>query len=266
VKKITLPRLELCGALLLAQLIQKTVPALNLKIDRTLLWTDSTIVLSRLATSASKWETFVANRVSQIQELTAGCEWRHVASASNPADLISQGTNPETLKNCRLWWVGPEWLSQHQEQWLNTPVLRHAEPLPEQREVAAVKVMVQCSSAEFITRVSTLSRLQRVAAYCLRFSHNAKNPSLRRTGYLTSTELRNALHACIKIAPQEISAQEISDLSKKGQVSLKSHLLPLHPFLDKEGYLRVGGRLQHSHLPYDSKHQLILPLRIILQN
>jgi len=44
VKKITLRRLELCGALLLAQLTQKTVPALNLKIDRTLLRTDSTIV------------------------------------------------------------------------------------------------------------------------------------------------------------------------------------------------------------------------------
>jgi len=163
------------------------------------------------------------------------------------------------LKNCRLWWLGPEWLSQHQEQWLNTSLLRHPEKLPEQQEDTTVKVMIQCSPAEFITRFSTLSRLQTVAAYCLRFSHNAKNPSLRRTGYLTGTELRDALHACIKIAQQQIYAQEISDLSKKGQVSAKSQLQPLHPFLDKEGYLRVGGRWQHSHLPYDSKHQLILP-------
>jgi len=49
VKKVTLPKLELCGALRLAQLVQKTVPALNLKIDRILLRTDSTIVLSWLA-------------------------------------------------------------------------------------------------------------------------------------------------------------------------------------------------------------------------
>jgi len=53
--------------------------------------------------------------------------------------------------------------------------------------------------------------------------------------------------------------QKTKEKKKKGQVSLKSQLLPLYPFLDKEGYLQVGGRLQHSHLPYDSKHQLILP-------
>ena len=40
---------------------------------------------------------------------------------------------------------------------------------------------------------------------------------------------------------------------------IRLELQPLHPFLDNEGYLRVGGRLQRSHLPYDSKHQLILP-------
>jgi len=37
-----------------------------------------------------------------------GYEWRHIASASNPADLISWDTNPETLKNFMLWWQGPK--------------------------------------------------------------------------------------------------------------------------------------------------------------
>ena len=32
----------------------------------------------------------------------------------------------------------------------------------------------------------------------------------------------------------------------------------MHQLIDKEAYLRVGGSLQHSRLPYDSKHQLIL--------
>jgi hypothetical protein len=39
----------------------------------------------------------------------------------------------------------------------------------------------------------------------------------------------------------------------------RTNLQPLHPFLDKKVYLRVDGRLQHSHLPYDPIHQLILP-------
>jgi len=78
-------------------------------------------------------------------------------------------------------------------------------------------MVFKSSPAEFITKFSALSRLHRISACCMRFSHNARNPSLRRTGYLTSTELRDALHTCIKIA-QQICVQEISDLCKKGQV------------------------------------------------
>jgi hypothetical protein len=55
-------------------------------------------------------------------------------------------------------------------------LLKYPKPLLEQREVTAVKVMIQCSPPEIITRFSTLLRMQRVAAYCLRFSHSAKKP------------------------------------------------------------------------------------------
>jgi hypothetical protein len=43
------------------------------------------------------------------------------------------------------------------------------------------------------------------------------------------------------------------------QVSSNSQWQLLHLFLDKEDYLWVGGRLQHAHLPQDSRHKLIFP-------
>ncbi|GFU68160.1 DUF5641 domain-containing protein [Trichonephila clavipes] len=39
----------------------------------------------------------------------------------------------------------------------------------------------------------------------------------------------------------------------------KVHYVPLHPFIDEHGLVRVGGRLQNSQLPFNSKHPIILP-------
>ena len=36
-------------------------------------------------------------------------------------------------------------------------------------------------------------------------------------------------------------------------------LKTLHSFIDKGGFLRVGGCLQQSMLPYQKMHQMILP-------
>ncbi|GFX12791.1 hypothetical protein TNCV_3437651 [Trichonephila clavipes] len=63
----------------------------------------------------------------------------------------------------------------------------------------------------------------------------------------------------------ESSCDEASDeeeiRSIKKQISLppKSPLRSLHPFIDEHGLVRVGGRLQNSQLPFNSKHPIILP-------
>ena len=54
-------------------------------------------------------------------------------------------------------------------------------------------------------------------------------------------------------------AQELQDLKTHQEVSSKSSIKSLYPFVADEGLLRVGGRLQHSSLPYGTVHQLILP-------
>jgi hypothetical protein len=96
-----------------------------------------------------------------------------------------------------------------------TQLIKLPEPALE-CEIALVKVMIQCLPAEFITTFITLSRLERTAAYCLRFTHSTRNPFSRKTSCLTSTELRDAMHTCLKVAQQEIHSQEVDDLCKKG--------------------------------------------------
>ncbi|GFS94181.1 integrase catalytic domain-containing protein [Trichonephila clavipes] len=72
IRVISIPRLELCACVLLAQLVKKIRSTLRLNISDIVLHTDSTIALSWLNTPSKRLKTFVANRVAKVQELTEG--------------------------------------------------------------------------------------------------------------------------------------------------------------------------------------------------
>ncbi|XP_035232408.1 uncharacterized protein LOC118204190, partial [Stegodyphus dumicola] len=95
IKRVTIPRLELCAAVLLARLLKvRVISALEISVNNVYLWSDSMIVLSWIQKEPYQLKTFVANRVATIQELTNGHQWRHVSSKENPSDLISRGLDP----------------------------------------------------------------------------------------------------------------------------------------------------------------------------
>uniref|UniRef100_A0A1I7XBY3 DUF1758 domain-containing protein n=1 Tax=Heterorhabditis bacteriophora TaxID=37862 RepID=A0A1I7XBY3_HETBA len=50
--------------------------------------------------------------------------FRHIPSQDNPADIISRGSTPSELNNYNLWWEGPPWLKQVEEQWPNNISIR----------------------------------------------------------------------------------------------------------------------------------------------
>ncbi|XP_036337045.1 uncharacterized protein LOC118747130 [Rhagoletis pomonella] len=97
VKTVSLPRLELCGAVLLSETLEAVVENLSLVHMKINLWTDSTIVLAWIRKPPCSWSTFVAHRITRIVDKVGTDNWRHVDSASNPADLASRGLSASEL-------------------------------------------------------------------------------------------------------------------------------------------------------------------------
>ncbi|XP_055924458.1 uncharacterized protein LOC129956555 [Argiope bruennichi] len=112
-KPLSLPRLELMGALLAARLAKEVSRVLSEKIPATNhFWTDSTIALSWIQGSSSRWKVFVANRVKEIQSLTNKDTWHHCPGKDNPSDLLTRGISADSLLNCEKWWKGPSFLHE----------------------------------------------------------------------------------------------------------------------------------------------------------
>ena len=60
-------------------------------------WTDSTVVLSWLSGTASRFKVFAGNRVSNISDHIPPNCWHHMAGTDNPADSASRGMFPSEL-------------------------------------------------------------------------------------------------------------------------------------------------------------------------
>ncbi|XP_055633586.1 uncharacterized protein LOC129773936 [Toxorhynchites rutilus septentrionalis] len=261
-KKVSLPRLELSAALLLSHLYHKVNSAIGLN-TRAFFWSDSTITLHWINSVPSRWKTFVANRVSEVQHLTTNGVWAHVSGMDNPADIISRGMEANQLEESSIWWTGPSWLKQSSRFW--PPIIQSDPPelTVETLEERPVSLPVRVHEPNELFRLRpSFSSLVRLTAMLGRFIHNSKpeNRSNRKFGFLRTSELEQALSILVKLAQYEVFFNEIDTVSSAGQVNSKSALKNLCPIL-KDGILRVGGRLRNATLSEDRKHPMILPAR-----
>lgn len=95
----SIPRLELCTAVLLLRLVAYVRGILRLApTSQYYLWSDSTYTLNRIHGHPLRWKTYITNRVSEIQTTLPEAVWHHIPGVDNPADCASRGLSPERLE------------------------------------------------------------------------------------------------------------------------------------------------------------------------
>ncbi|XP_029164538.1 uncharacterized protein LOC114935803 [Nylanderia fulva] len=258
VKQVSLPRLELCAAALLTTLMLHVRATLGLTTTPVHLWSDSRVTLHWIRGHSTRWKTFVANRVSQIQTLLPDAQWRHVAGRENPADCASRGVTPAELINHELWWTGPTWLSGDETAWPGSNIDVPEDDLPEQRATGLVIKAPVSAEPDLLLRFPTLHRLLRVTAWCRRWLNKARRDAIPGR-LLHPDELDVALFRWLRVVQALHFPTDVAAASAGRTSPPRSHLAMLSPVLDDQGVLRVGGRLKHAQLPLDEKHPMIIP-------
>lgn len=271
VNPVSIPRLELCAAVLLARTLRKVIEDLSLADTPLYAWSDSAVTLHWLQKHPSTWQTFVANRVAEILVLVPKATWRHVPTKDNPADCASRGMLPLEAIEHALWWNGPPWLKRHSTSWPSTRA--HASHLAdlEERKPTNVHIVQTLENPEWDlpASISSWPRLLRVTAYCLRFSararsHRQSNERAQRelsSGpvNLKACEVRSASEFWVKHIQKIHFEPELAALQQGRSVASNSRIRRLNPFPDGQGMLRVGGRLANAPIAYDEQHPIILP-------
>ncbi len=253
----TIPRLELCGALLLAKLLSQTAKDLHINSIQIFAWCDSTAVLGWLNMSPTRLKVYVANRVMELVKLIPPEQWRYVATQLNPADIASRGLSPKQLLASTLWWQGPEWLALSPEHWPKRPDINGSRELPELRSTVLL-IKSPLPEMDLWKRYSSLQPLVITTAWCHRFILNCHGTQIVKEIRLTSSELETARLLLFKLSQQLTYPDELLQLSQGKPISSQSSIMSLSPLIGSDGLLRVGGRLTHSLLSRSIKHPIII--------
>ena len=236
---------------------------LDLPIERIQYWTDSTLVLQYIGNKTKRMKVFVANRVTDVREVSSPSSWRRVPGEENPADILSRGvTDPVTLSSTN-WFTSASFLSKDEELWPNDEVgdLDGEDPEIRQKSVLFAMCVIDEPTGIDLNRFSNWLRLKRVVAWIYRFGSNCTTPKKTRKmdKALSLEELTTAEAHIVKEVQQEAFQDELRIIKGGKAVPHTNKLSPLCPFLDETGTLRVGGRLKNVNIPHHMKHPPILP-------
>ena len=274
----SIPRKELVAAVCATDLMKRVQKAFSQIPSQTVYWSDSTSVIGWVRNDSLVLSPFVANRVSRIVARIEGSDMRYVPSGMNPSDHLSRGLDANEDANWAKYLDGPTWLKLPESEWPQMPSKIDVDQSETRNSVVGLSVGCSLTSPSnrnndvmehligrnysfdmLVRRVRIL--LSMVDIWRKRRMDKLIDSELKQA---KSSESRQAAVSYIYKWTQEKHFQDEVSWLKRGTLNgpywrlmKRSRLRALSPFLDANGIIRVGGRINGF---VDFPNPIILPL------
>ncbi|XP_047671761.1 uncharacterized protein LOC125145112 [Tachysurus fulvidraco] len=267
----TIPRLELCAAVLAVEMADLIKDELDLELNDIKFFTDSKVVLGYIYNESKRFYVYVHNRVQRIHQSSKPEQWHYVRTEENPADHASRSLPALRLAQSS-WFTGPSFLRQPPPKKTQTTEMFELiapENDPEIRPQVQTCI-TNLKEPEFTSyrfqRFSTFTSLLRGISFLVHIvkSYNHTNQHSKCKGWhrcdlhRTPDEINQARNVILKATQRATFANELTALQGNQAVPKSSHLRKLSPILE-DNLICVGGRLKYSELATAEKKPIILP-------
>jgi hypothetical protein len=275
--KISIPRMELVGALLAVRLARKIQDSLQMELEAVRYFTDSTAVLGMILRESATYQKFVGTRVSEIRTKSdPETEWFWIPGEMNVADM---GTRPTVLPRDMgpgtPYQEGLPWMRESPEAWPTKKTF--TPPPPEECKkdmLAMVKTARVRSGLLYPPSADPRAKLERVYSYVYTFLFGARKLAnfapitarTRRIGKETmkthsppAEQYREAARLCLLRDAQAC-------IGKGGLEGLaaETRTYSVEGFAERK-ILTLGGRQKnYLRVAYDRGDLPILPARHLL--
>nr|XP_034311351.1 uncharacterized protein LOC117684215 [Crassostrea gigas] len=259
----TIPRLELCGAVLAVEIAESIDTHLYLHIKDFTFYTDSKVVLGYIQNDTRRFYTYVANRVERIRASTRPQQWRYVSTNHNPADQATRYVAASKMQD-NPWLEGPAFLV---DEHVSTQDAHELQNPDEDKEVRAEVVVLKTSMMDpphdqlgphRFSRFSNWRKLVETIAHLQHIAQSVNGADCSGWHVCSKWKTVDAFEAAQKHllveVQQEAYQNEIQCLQAGKCLPKSSSISKLSPFIGRHHIAILIVRHYHEQIKHQGRH------------